>query len=132
MAGYSSTPLAAKLGIRPASTLVILGAPPHFTLDLPPDVVVRRQARGPVNVVLAFHTRSQAMRRAIEGLSQLIVVDGALWIAWPKKSSRAPTDVTDHVVREIALPLGLVDNKVCAIDDTWTGLRLVWRKENRA
>ena len=131
MAGYSATPLAAKLGIRSNSTLVILGAPPEISFDLPPTVVVRHRALGPADVVVVFNTRAESLRRVVESLCQLIFPDGGLWIAWPKKSSGLATDITDHVVRELALALGLVDNKVCSIDETWTGLRLVWRRENR-
>ena len=130
VAGYSGTPLAAKLGIRPGSTVMITGSPPGFSLELPPDVVVRRRA-GAADVIVAFHTREKGLDGSLTRLGQLIFPNGGLWIAWPKKSSGLATDVTDHVVRDRALPLGLVDNKVCAIDETWTGLRLVWRTERR-
>jgi len=78
------------------------------------------------------HQRGESLRRGVGALGQLVFPNGALWIAWPKKSVGVVTDVTEHVVREVALPLGLVDNKVCAIDETWTGLRFVWRTERRA
>ena len=78
-----------------------------------------------------FVTRAAGLGRRMEQLSAMVHPDGGLWIAWPKRSSGVATDVTDHVVRDLALGLGLVDNKVCAIDDTWTGLRVVWRVGNR-
>ncbi len=80
---------------------------------------------------MVFVTRAELLRRDIETLSQSIFPNGALWVAWPKKTSGVSNDITDHVVRQVALPLGLVDNKVCAIDEYWTGLRLVWRRQNR-
>jgi hypothetical protein len=131
VAGYSETPLATKLGIRSASTLVILGAPSGFALDLPPAVILRRRVRGPADVVVAFYLRAESLHGAMANLGQVVFPNGGLWIAWPKKASGRATDVTEYVVREAALELGLVDNKVCAIDETWSALRLVWRKENR-
>jgi hypothetical protein len=131
MAGYSPTPLAKKLGIVEGSVLVLASAPDAFELELPPGVVVRRQLQGRADVVVAFVTSSNRLDQRLEKLAAAVFPAGGLWIAWPKKSSGVPTDVTDHVVRSLAIPLGLVDNKVCAIDETWTGLRLVWRRENR-
>jgi hypothetical protein len=98
---------------------------------VPASVTVRRQARGAADVVVAFFTRRQDLERRIGTLSKMIYPDGGLWVAWPKRASGVETTVTDHVLREIALPLGLVDNKVCAIDATWTGVRVVWRRERR-
>ena len=131
MAERSRTPLATKLGIRPHSTVVILGAPEGIAIDLSSDVVVQRQALGPADVIVVFPTSSESLRQDLGGLSELVFPNGGLWIAWPKTSSGLSSDITDHVVRELALPLGLVDNKVCSIDDAWTGLGLVWRRENR-
>lgn len=125
--GYSGTPLSIKLGVKETSTVVLLHAPPDVELDLPASVDVRRRARGRADVVVAFITEKSKLAQEIDALSRMIVPSGGLWIAWPKKTSRVTTDVTDHVIRDIAIPLGLVDNKVCAIDATWTGLRLVWR-----
>lgn len=126
-----STPLAKKLGIVTGSRLVLLGMPDPLDLDLPPEVTVRRQARGAADVVLAFFTEVIALEAAIERLAAMVFPSGGLWTAWPKRTSKLETDLTDHEVRRIALPLGLVDNKVCAIDNEWTGLRLVWRREHR-
>jgi hypothetical protein len=134
MAGYSGTPLARKLGIKEGAVVGLLGAPDGFTalLDGLPDAVeLRTTARRPLDVVVSFHTSRKDFERRVPAVLKAMVVDGGWWVAWPKKASKVPTDMTEDVVREVALPLGLVDNKVCAIDDTWTGLRVVWRKENR-
>jgi hypothetical protein len=132
MAGYSGTPLARKLGIAAGDRLGLLGAPDGFTIaDLPPGVEVRRQARGRFGVILSFHTRRDRLAARFPTLQRALEVDGGLWIAWPKRSSGVPTDVTEDVVRDAALPTGMVDNKVCAIDDTWSGLRLVLRTHLR-
>lgn len=120
-------PLAKKLGIKETSTVLVLNAPAGFLLKVGPGVDVRHHARGHADVVLAFIVTSSMLEDQLTKLSQTITPSGGLWIAWPKKASKVVTDVTDHVVRDLALPLGLVDNKVCAIDETWTGLRLVWR-----
>jgi len=133
MAGYSGTPLPKKLGIREGDRVALLGAPKDFTLpDPPPGVEIRTQARGQFAVVVSFHTTRADLERRFPSLMKAMEVDGGLWVAWPKKSSGVPTDITENTVREVGLPTGLVDNKVCAIDDTWSGLRLVWRKELRA
>lgn len=123
-----------KLGIRPSHRLVLIDAPEGFneTLgELPDDIEMRRSARGSADVVVYFTTSRAAFRRRLPALGRAIFPDGGLWIAWPKRASKVPTNMTEDVVREVALPLGLVDNKVCAIDETWSGLRIVWRKENR-
>jgi hypothetical protein len=133
-AGYSGTPLPKKLGVTPGSRLMLLHAPDDFdeTLgELPDDVTVVRRLSGTAEVVVAFIDGRAHFEAAIERLERVIFPAGGLWIAWPKKASKVPTDMTEDVVREVALPRGLVDNKVCAIDDTWSGLRLVWRKERR-
>ena len=131
MAGYSGTPLAKKLGITEASTLALLGAPAGLIEDLPPGVRVKRQARGTADVVVAFFTESRVLERRLEALGNMVFPSGGLWLAWPKRASGVATTVNEDVVRELALPLGLVDNKVCAIDETWSGLRVVWRRERR-
>jgi hypothetical protein len=131
-AGYSSTPLAQKLGIKDGSTVALLGEPAGTVSPLPAGVTVRRQARGSADVVVAFFTDRGALARRVGVLSKMVFPDGGLWVAWPKRASGVATTVNEDVVREVGLPLGLVDNKVCAIDKTWSGLRLVWRKERRA
>lgn len=132
--GYSGRPLAAKLGLRPGATLRLVGAPDGFEdalAPLPDGVAVRR--RGPLraDVVLYFTTARADLAARVEELGQAVFPAASLWVAWPKRASGVPTDVTEDAVREVALPLGLVDNKVCAVTDVWSGLRLVWRKERR-
>ena len=131
MAGYSGTPLAKKLGIDEGSTLALIDAPPGVVEGLPSDVTVKRQARGAADVVVAFFTQRRQLERRIEALARMVFLSGALWVAWPKRASGVETTMHEGVVREVALPLGLVDNKVCAIDATWSGLRVVWRRERR-
>jgi hypothetical protein len=129
VAGYSETALATKLGIKSNSTLVILSAPSGLSIDLPLGTKVHHRLPKSADVVFAFFTSVQLLERRLEILGQSISPSGGLWIAWPKKASGLATDITQHVVRDVALPIGLVDNKVCAIDETWSSLRLVWRKE---
>jgi hypothetical protein len=133
-AGYSGTPLPKKLGIKPGSRLGVVGAPPGFGLllgDLP-DVRVVAQARAPLDVIVAFFTRRAVLERRLPALQRAMTVSGGLWIAWPKRSSGVATDLDEGVVRELGLGAGLVDNKVCAIDQVWSGLRLVYRLRDRA
>ncbi|MGA3147615.1 MAG: DUF3052 domain-containing protein [Acidimicrobiales bacterium] len=129
--GYSGTSLPAKLGVKEGSTLALLDAPADLHLEVPPGVVVRYTARGRADVVLAFFTRASRIEPRLDRLGSMIFPSGALWLAWPKKSSGMESDLTDVRVRDIVLRGGLVDNKVCAIDETWSALRFVWRKEHR-
>ncbi len=131
MAGYSATPLSKKLGIAGGSKVALIGAPPGVIDGLPADVTVTRSVRGTADVVVAFFTERRAFEHRIDALGRMIFPAGGLWVAWPKRSSGLATTVDENVVREVALPLGLVDNKVCAIDETWSGLRVVWRRERR-
>jgi hypothetical protein len=136
MAGYSGTPLPKKLGIREGDRLLILQPPRGFATvlgKLPGGVTVRSRpaAKERFDVLVFFETELEALRSRFPGLVQMLTPAGGLWVAWPKKASKMPTDITEDRVREVALPAGLVDNKVCAIDQTWTGLRLVIRRELR-
>ena len=134
-AGYSGTPLPQKLGIAEGTTVAVLNAPKGFASELEPlpdGVTVRRSARGRADVVLTFHTERRDLERRVPVLLDVLDVDGGLWIAWPKRASKVETDMTEDVVREVFLPLGLVDNKVCAVSEVWSGLRVVWRKQRRA
>ncbi len=134
MAGYSGTPLPKKLGIREEHSIALLDAPDGFadTLGpLPDGVLVRRSARGRNDVIVSFHTTRAGFEKRLPVAMRALDVAGGLWIAWPKRASGVPTDMTEDVVRAVGLPTGMVDNKVCAIDDTWSGLRLVLRKEHR-
>jgi hypothetical protein len=132
--GYSGTPLPRKLGIKEGTRVAVLGPPDGFadTLGpLPDGVAVRRRARGPLDVIV-FFTRSRAqLERRIEPLRAALDPAGRLWVAWPKRASGVATDVTENVVREVALAHRLVDNKVAAIDATWSGLQLVIRVADR-
>ncbi len=151
-AGYSGTPLVRKLGVKAGHEVLLVGAPDRFTIDdLPDDVRLRRpervgtgggavpatRRRGEVpaplrsDVVVAFFAGRAALEAELPGLSTAIVANGSLWVAWPRRAGGHESDVTDNDVRAVALPLGLVDVKVAALDHDWSGLKLVWRKELR-
>ena len=132
MAGYSGTPLPKKLGVVEGSTLALISAPQGVIDGLPAGVTVKRQARGSADVVVAFFVQRRDFERRVDALAKMIYPAGGLWVAWPKRASGVRTDMHEGVVREVVLPRGLVDNKVCAIDATWSGLRVVWRRERRA
>jgi hypothetical protein len=136
MAGYSGTPLPRKLGIKPGHRVLALGAPDGFadgTLgELPDGVELRTTARGTADVIVSFHDRRADLARRMPRLRELMEPAAGLWIAWPKRASGVGTDLTEDLVRELALANRLVDNKVCAIDETWSGLRLVIRLRDRA
>ena len=133
VAGYSGTPLARKLGIAPESSVLLDAAPAGFAVPgLPGGAVVhRRPGRGPYDVILTFYPTSARLRARYARLHPLTTPAGALWVAWPKRGSGVPTDMTENVVRDHALANGRVDVKVCAVDDTWSGLKLVIRKADR-
>lgn len=135
-AGYSGTPLPTKLGIKPGMRVALLHAPDGIeaTLGPLPDGVrlqhgLRRNQR--VDLIVGFVTERDHLARNIGWLVKTLPPDGAFWVAWPKRAARMTTDMTDHAVRDIALPMGWVDVKVAAIDATWTGVKLVLRKERR-
>jgi len=135
MAGYSGTPLPRKLVIKPGHRVLALGAPDGFVEDtlaeLPTGVQVGHSARGKADVIVSFHDRRAGLARRMPQLRDLMEPAAGLWIAWPKRTSGVATDLTEDVVRELALKNRLVDNKVCAIDATWSGLRLVIRLADR-
>jgi hypothetical protein len=133
-AGYSGTPLPKKLGIKEGARVAFVDAPEGFedTLGpLPDGVALKRQLRGPLDVVVFFTASRAKLERRIEKLRAALDPAGRLWVAWPKRASGVPTDVTEDVVREIALANKLVDNKVAAVDATWSGLQLVIRRRDR-
>lgn len=133
-AGYSGTPLPRKLGIKEGSRVAVLGAPPGFDDllgPLPAGVAVRASARGTADVVVLFCERRADLVRRLPAARRGLDPAGGLWVAWPKRASGVPTDLTEDVVRDVGLAAGLVDNKVCAIDATWSGLRLVVRLADR-
>jgi hypothetical protein len=133
-AGYSGTPLPRKLGIKPGDAVAVLGAPPGFADGLASagaDVAEDLTGTDPLDVIVTFLRWREELEGQLPGLRRRMAPACGLWIAWPKRAAKVPTDMTDHVVREVALPTGLVDNKVCAIDQVWSGLRLVIRRELR-
>lgn len=135
-AGYSGTPLAKKLGMKAGARVLLVGAPTGFEGELeglPEGVELTRSARakGPFDVIVFFTASRGALESVLAGLRGKMTPACGLWIAWPKKASGVKTDITEDVVREVILSAGLVDNKVCAIDATWSGLRVVIRVRDR-
>ena len=134
MAGYSGTPLPKKLGIKEGSRYALCGAPTGFSAvlgGLPAGAALCAAGDGNLDVLVFFTTDRGALEKSFNGLANSLATRGGLWIAWPKRASKVPTDITEDVLREVILPNGWVDNKVCAIDEVWSGLRFVRRKENR-
>ena len=128
-AGYSGTPLARKLGFKEGMRVVYVNSPDGFAVD-GIEGVRARLGKG-TDLVVFFTKERRELERRLASLRRAIEPDGMLWVAWPKRASGVATDMTEDVVRDVALPTGLVDTKVCAIDDVWSGLRLVVRKELR-
>lgn len=134
-AGYSGTPLAKKLGIKPEHRIALLGAPAPFkgTLNpLPDGCRVLSAPRSPCNVIVAFSRSQTQLHARLARAIKLMYADTGLWLGWPKKSSGIDSDLSFGVVQSAGLKLGLVDNKIAALDETWSGLRMVVRRENRA
>jgi hypothetical protein len=132
--GYSGTPLAKKLGIADGCNLHPIGAPPDYRAllePLPPTVKFSAKADASTTIVHLFTTRQNELRRNLVSLRKALASNAAVWVSWPKKASKVPTDVTEDIIRDLALPLGFVDIKVCAVTDIWSGLKLVVRKELR-
>jgi hypothetical protein len=128
MAGYSGRSVVQKLGIKPGFRIFVDGAPASYDDvigPLPADVTMAPRLKAPLDMAHVFATQAAALRRKLPACREAIAPDGMVWVSWPKKSSGVTTDVTENVVRDTALSLGLVDIKVCAIDDTWSGLKLV-------
>ncbi|HKA23877.1 MAG TPA: DUF3052 domain-containing protein [Candidatus Eisenbacteria bacterium] len=133
MAGYSGTPLPQKLGIKPGAAVLLRLAPTGFALDpLPPDVKLSRNARGPFDVIVLFARNRAVLLAELAHAMAKLKPDGGLWVAWPKKASGELTDLQEGTVRTAGLEARLVDNKICAIDETWSGLRFVYRLRDRA
>jgi hypothetical protein len=138
MASYSKTPLWRKLGVHPGDHIVLLDVPPNWSVpDLPDGVtsVVESRKRDPeetpAEILVAFFSTLAELRASVPGLGQRIFPAGALWVAWPRRAGGHHSDIREQDIRDLALPLGLVDVKVAALDEDWSGLRLVWRKERR-
>jgi Protein of unknown function (DUF3052) len=134
VAGYSGTPLTKKLGIKVGSRVFAHGAPSNYKkllAPLPDGVTMVARMSAETDIAHLFATRRADLAREIKVVLGKMPHDGVIWVSWPKKSSKVPTDVTEDTIREVALPLGLVDIKVCAVDEVWSGLKLVIRRENR-
>jgi hypothetical protein len=133
MAGYSAAPVAKKLGIKQGHAIAVLGAPRGWVIEgLPSGMRPRTQARGALDVIVAFFTARSQLERRLPVLGRALKTDGSLWIAWPRKSTGHTSDISENGLREIVLPTGLVDTKVAALDEDWSALRFVLRKELRA
>lgn len=133
-AGYSGTPLARKLGIKDGSRVLLVNAPSNYRkllAPLPAGVRFESRAAELIDLAHVFVTQRADLARQLPVLRKQLGPEAALWISWPKKASRVPTTVTEDVIRELALPLGFVDIKVCAVDECWSGLKLVVRKTLR-
>ncbi|MEO0650978.1 MAG: DUF3052 domain-containing protein [Planctomycetota bacterium] len=134
MAGYSGTPLAKKLGLREGATVALLGVPEGFvdTLEpLPAGITLRADLRAKCDVIVFCADRAATLERRAPALRRALVEDGGLWLCWPKRASGVPTDLEFARVQACGLGLGLVDNKTCAVDETWSGLRFVVRRADR-
>jgi hypothetical protein len=135
-AGYSGTPLPKKLGFGPGLRVFTVDAPADYPVwlgELPEGVSISAVAAGPaVDAAHVFSTRRSHLQQQLVSLRKALVPAGFVWVSWPKKAARLPTDITEDVIRELALPLGFVDIKVCAVSDVWSGLKLVIRKSERA
>jgi len=133
MAGYSGTPLVKKLGVQAGARMALVNAPRGFAQELGKlPAGVKQAADGALDFVLLFAKDSAEMKKHLQGLARHLEPAGMLWVSWPKKASGVATDLTENAVRDAALPMGLVDVKVCAVNEIWSGLKLVVRKENRA
>ena len=133
-AGYSGKPLYQKLGIKPGHRICVIGAPEDYADIIEGKVAgmtVTNDARLKADMAHIFETRHAQLARKLPALMKAIAPDGAIWVSWPKKSAKVATDITEDVIRTVALPLGLVDVKVCAVNDVWSGLKLVIRREHR-
>jgi hypothetical protein len=131
-AGYSGTPLAKKLGYKASFRVAVIGAPKDYAdwlAPLPDGVTFERLPTNKADLIHLFVTEQADLARRLRALVDQLKDKAAIWVSWPKKASKVPTDITDNVIREVALPLGLVDIKVCAVSEVWSGLKLVVRKK---
>jgi hypothetical protein len=129
--GYSGRPQAAKLGLKPGQRVWLHQPPDGWVLSDPPDGLAGPGPDGQADVILAFFTQADEIAAQIGELARRIYPAGALWVAWPRRAAGHRSDITENFIRDQALPIGLVDVKVAAIDEDWSGLRVVWRTENR-
>ncbi|HSQ58570.1 MAG TPA: DUF3052 family protein [Gemmata sp.] len=133
-AGYSGTPLWKKLGIKPDSTVVTANVPENYrdlVAGYPDGVTFTNEVLPPVAFVHLFVVSLADLKKTLAKLKAALAPDGVIWVSWPKKAAKVKTDLTENAIRDSALPLGLVDVKVCAVDETWSGLKLVIRVANR-
>ena len=132
--GYSGKPIWQKLGLTPELRVLVRNAPSDYAkiVGRAPDEIALASPRGAFDLAHVFATSAKTLDAEINALAKRLRATGAIWASWPKKSASVATDITEDTVRKIALPLGLVDVKVCAIDETWSGLKLVWRRDRRA
>lgn len=133
-AGYSGTPLAKKLGIKASSRVVLISEPADYqslVAPLPPNVTFARRVSAGTDLVHCFVTTEAELRRRLTTLRRTLKPDASIWVSWPKRSAGIATSVTEDLIRDVALPMGFVDVKVCAVDATWSGLKLVVRKNLR-
>ena len=133
-AGYSGTPLVRKLGIKPGMTLCLLNAPENYNAtlgDLPPGVILADSLTWPLDFIHFFSKARRELEAEFPRLKAALAYDGSLWISWPKQAAKVPTDLDENIVRETGLANGLVDVKVAAIDSVWSGLKFVYRLEDR-
>lgn len=133
MAGYSGTPLVKKLGIKEGSNILFVNAPERFVqqLDLPDDVTINGKSKRPFDFVLLFVKTRREMENKFSRYAAKLTPAGMLWISWPKKTSGVQSDLNENIVRDIGLAKGMVDVKVCAVDEVWSGLKFVFRLKDR-
>ena len=134
MAGYSGTPLVGKLGLRPNEKIIALNPPANYAqllASLPEGAAITNRVTARARFVHLFVTRRADLAKRLTALRAKLDDAGILWVSWPKKSAKVATDITEDTIREVALPLGFVDVKVCAVDETWSGLKLMIRRANR-
>ena len=134
LAGYSGTPLVKKLGLKAGDTVCLLGAPTGFVkmlTPLPDGITFASKIAKTCDAVHLFTAKKTELARVLATCRKTLAPDAMIWISWPKKTSKLPSEITEDTIREVALPMGLVDVKVCAVDETWSGLKLMLRKELR-
>lgn len=132
--GYSGTPLARKLGIKAGQRVCLSGEPKSFRkllAPLPDGVEFVAKISSSIDILHVFTASKAELAKTLATCRKQLKPDAAIWVSWPKKASKMPTDITEDIIRAVALPMGLVDIKVCAVDETWSGLKLVLRKELR-
>ena len=134
MAGYSGTPLVKKLGIKPGFNIALVSAPPGYanTLDLPPDVTIDSRSGKPLDFAQLFVKSEKELKTELSEYAKRLNASGMIWVSWPKKSSGVATNLSGNIVRDLGLAAGLVDVKICAVNEIWSGLKFVFRLKDRA